>query len=87
MATVIRIFCLIISKFSTLQIRVPIAYSDRRRGDVFKLKEGRFKLDIRKKFFTIRVLKHWHKLPREVVDTPSREVFMARLDRFLSNLV
>ena len=37
----------------------------------FQLKESRFKLDIRKKCFTIRVLKHWHRLPREVVDVPS----------------
>ncbi|KFR01048.1 hypothetical protein Y956_01783, partial [Nipponia nippon] len=53
----------------------------------FKLKEGRFKLDIRKKFFTVRVVKHWHRLPREVVDAPSLAVFKARLDGALSNLV
>ena len=46
----------------------------------FKLKEGRFRLDVRKKFFTVR-------LPREVVDAPSLEVFKARLDGALSNLV
>ncbi|KFQ26480.1 hypothetical protein N332_02683, partial [Mesitornis unicolor] len=53
----------------------------------FKLEEGRFKLDIRKKFFTVRVVRHWHRLPREVVDAPSLEVFKARLDRALGNLV
>ncbi|KFV05425.1 hypothetical protein N340_03232, partial [Tauraco erythrolophus] len=53
----------------------------------FKLKEGRFRLDIRKKFFTLRVVKHWHTLPREVVAAPSLEVFKARLDEALSNLV
>ncbi|KFQ00706.1 hypothetical protein N329_05713, partial [Haliaeetus albicilla] len=53
----------------------------------FKLKEGRFRLDIREKFFTVRVVRHWHRLPREAVDAPSLEVFKARLDGALSNLV
>ncbi|KFW65607.1 hypothetical protein AS28_14964, partial [Pygoscelis adeliae] len=52
-----------------------------------KLKGGRFSLDIRKKFFTLRVVKHWHRLPREVVDAPSLETFKVRLDRALSNLI
>ncbi|KFM05074.1 hypothetical protein AS27_03682, partial [Aptenodytes forsteri] len=52
----------------------------------FKLKEGRFRLDIRKKFFTLRVVRHWHGLPREAVDAPSLEAFKARLDGALSNL-
>ncbi|KFU96539.1 hypothetical protein M959_00926, partial [Chaetura pelagica] len=49
--------------------------------------EGRFKLDIRKKFFILRVMRHWNCLPREVVDAPSLEVFKPRLDGALSNLV
>ncbi|KFQ98827.1 hypothetical protein N306_07955, partial [Opisthocomus hoazin] len=53
----------------------------------FKLKEGRFRLDIRKKFFTMRVVRHWHRMPREAVAAPSLEVFKARLDRALGNLV
>ncbi|KFZ49089.1 hypothetical protein N321_11020, partial [Antrostomus carolinensis] len=53
----------------------------------FKLEEGRFSLDIRKKFFSVRVVRHWHRLPREAVDAPSLEVFKARLDEALSNLV
>ncbi|KFR04508.1 hypothetical protein Y956_09965, partial [Nipponia nippon] len=53
----------------------------------YKLKEGRFGLDIRKKFFMVRVVKHWHRLPREVVDAPSLETFKARLDGALSNLI
>jgi len=60
---------------------------DRIRGNSFKLREGRFRLDIRKNFFTMRVVKHWHRLPREVVDAPSLEMFKARLDGALSNLV
>ncbi|KFR11398.1 hypothetical protein N306_13366, partial [Opisthocomus hoazin] len=52
-----------------------------------KVKVGRFRLDIRKKFFTMRVVKHWHRLSREAVDAPSLEVFKARLDGALSDLV
>ncbi|KAK4822200.1 hypothetical protein QYF61_011841 [Mycteria americana] len=63
------------------------ACCDRTRGNVFKLKEGRLGPDIRKKFFTMRVVKRWHRLPREVVDAPSLEALKVRLDGALSNLI
>ncbi|KFP09543.1 hypothetical protein Z169_08335, partial [Egretta garzetta] len=53
----------------------------------FKLNQGRFRRDIRKKFFTMRMMKHWNRLPREVVEAPSLETFKARLDGALSSLI
>ncbi|KFP22506.1 hypothetical protein Z169_00709, partial [Egretta garzetta] len=53
----------------------------------FKQKQGRFRLDIRKKFFTMRVVKHWNRLPREGVEAPSLETFKNRLDGALSSLI
>jgi len=62
--------------------------SDRTRGNGSKLKEGRFRLDIRKKFFTMRVVKHRNMLPREAAYIfSSLAVFKAMLDGALSNLV
>ncbi|PKU45441.1 hypothetical protein llap_4264 [Limosa lapponica baueri] len=63
------------------------ACCDRTKGHCFKLKEGRFRLDIRKTFFMMKVMRHWKMLPREVVDAPSLETFKARLDGALSNLI
>ena len=49
--------------------------------------EGRFRLDVRRKFFIQRVVRLWNRLPREVVDASSLEVFNTRLDEALSNLL
>jgi len=53
-------------------------------GNGLKLKEERFRLDIRKKFFTTRMMRHWHRLPRDVVDAPSLETLKVRLDGAMS---
>jgi len=63
------------------------AWSNRTRGNGFKLKEGKFRLDIRKKFVNMRVVRHWKRLSREVIYAPSPQLFKVRLDRALSNLV
>lgn len=60
--------------------------SGRTRRNGFKLREGRFRLYIRKKLFTIRVMRHWNRLPRGVLDAPSLDTFRVRLNQALSNL-
>ncbi|KFQ46836.1 hypothetical protein N333_11265, partial [Nestor notabilis] len=55
--------------------------------DGVKLEEGRFRLDTRKKLCTIRVLRPWHRLPREAVAAPSLEIFQARLNVVIGNLL
>jgi len=57
---------------------------DRARGNGLELKEGRFRLDKRKKYFTVREVRQWNRLPREVVDVPFLETFKVRLEGTLS---
>jgi len=61
--------------------------SNRTRGNDFKLEESRFRLDISKKFFTVKVVRRWNRLPREAVDAPTLEAFKTKLHGALSNLI
>jgi len=57
------------------------------RGNSLKLHQERFRFNIRKNFFSKRVVKHWNMLPREAVELPSQEVFKRHVDMALWHMV
>jgi len=61
--------------------------SNRTRGNRHKLKQRKLQLNPRKNFFPLRVTEPWPRLPREVVESSSLEIFQTHLDKVLCSLL
>ena len=62
-------------------------HGNRTRGNGHRLKYRKLCTNVSKNFFTVRVMEHWNRLPREVVDSSSLEIFKSHLDVYLCSLL